>query len=282
VTTIRETWVSGAERLTAAGIEEARLDARVLLAHTMNLAPGETVSSREPSAAELARYEELLERRIAREPTAYIIGEREFWSLSFAVGPGVLIPRPESETLIEQAIKVYPDRSALLDVLDLGTGSGCLILSFLSEYLNARGLGVDRSPDALYWARRNAARHGLESRCAMSQSDWAAGIDGRYDLVFCNPPYLSSAEMRDIAPELSRFEPQAALEGGTDGLAAYRSLGPLVAKALKPDGRAFFEIGSNQGQSAVTVLKQEGLSILAVVNDLAGHPRCIVAATGPA
>jgi release factor glutamine methyltransferase len=281
MTTIRETWIAGAERLAAAGIESARLDARVLLAHTMNLAPGETVSSREPSAEELARYEELLARRAAREPVAYIVGEREFWSLSFEVGPGVLIPRPESETLIEQAIKAFPDKSAALDVLDLGTGSGCLLISFLASSPNARGLGVDRSPDALHWARRNAALHGIETRCAMLQSDWANGIDGRYDVVFCNPPYLSSAEMRAIAPELARFEPRGALDGGNDGLGSYRSLGPVVAKILKPGGRAFFEIGCNQGESAVTVLKQECLSILAVVNDLAGHPRCIVAATGP-
>lgn len=279
MTTIREAWLAGAERLAAAGIDTARLDARVLLAHTMNLAPGETVSSRELTAEEHARYEELLARRAAREPAAYIIGEREFWSLSFEVGPGVLIPRPESETLIEQAMKAFPDRSAPLEVLDLGTGSGCLLISFLADHPNTRGLGVDRSPDALYWARKNVARHGLESRCALKQLDWANGIAGQYDVLFCNPPYLSSAEMREIAPELSLYEPEGALDGGDDGLSAYRLLGPLAANVLKPGGRAFIEIGSAQGESAVTVMEQEGLSILAVVNDLAGHPRCIVAAT---
>jgi release factor glutamine methyltransferase len=279
MSTKQDALARGASRLAATGIESPRLDARVLMAEAMGIAPEDLIGARKPSPAELARFEECLARREAHEPLAYIIGRKEFWSLDFEVGPGVLVPRPESETLIEEAMKEFPDRALPLDVLDLGTGSGCLVIAFLASYRNARGEGIDRSPEALAWARRNVARHGLHSRCVLSQSDWSA--EGRYDLVLSNPPYLSQEELKAVAPAISGYEPHGALDGGADGLAAYRVLAPLLARVLKPGGRAVLEIGSSQADSVQTVLKQDGIGTLRIVHDLAGHPRAVVAATRP-
>src|SRR5215469_4617489 len=179
MTTSHEAWVGGAERLAAAGIDSARLDARVLLAHAMELRTGELLTARDPSPEQIARYDELLERRVAREPAAYITGEREFWSLPFAVGPGVLIPRPETETILEEAMRLFPDRAAPLQVLDLGTGSGCLLIAFLKDYSNARGVGVDRSAEALAWARTNGEALEVVDRVEWREGGWPAG-EGTY------------------------------------------------------------------------------------------------------
>ena len=282
MTTKRNVLARGCMRLAAADVESARFDARVLLAKAMNVAPDELIGGAEPSEAQVAEFERLLARREAREPLAYITGHKEFWSLDFEVGPGALVPRADSETLIEEAMKEFPDRAAPLEVLDLGTGSGCLLIAFLASYSHAGGVGIDSSPDALSWARRNVAKHGLAQRCVLRKSDWADGIDGRYDLVFCNPPYLTTGELEDVAPEIGRFEPRGALDGGENGLAAYGSLGPLIARILKPGGRALLEIGSTQGPAVETVLDQYSLETLRIANDLAGCARCVVAATRPA
>lgn len=274
MTTNREIWVGGAEKLAAAGIDSARLDARVLLAHVMDLRTGELLTAKDPSPEQIARYDELLERRVAREPTAYITGEREFWSLPFAVGPGVLIPRPETETLLEEAMRLLPDREAKLEVLDLGTGSGCLLIAFLKDYSNARGVGVDRSAEALSWARANGEALGVADRVAWCEGGWPAG-EGTYDLVLSNPPYLTLAEASELAPEIARYEPASALLAGADGLNAYRSLAPLIPRYLKPGGRAVLEIGAGQVDAVSQILVSQGLEIIAVRPDLAGVPRSI-------
>ncbi len=276
MTAMHEAWVHGAERLEAAGIESARLDARVLLAHVMNVASGELLSSRAPSVEEMTRYEELLERRMAREPAAYITGEREFWSLPFEVGPGVLVPRPESETLIEEAMRAFPDRTQPLEVLDLGVGSGCLLIAFLSEYPNARGVGVDKSDDAVAWARRNAGRNGVAGRCTWLCGGWAEVLGQAFDVILCNPPYLAEAERPGLAPEIARYEPPAALFAGEDGLDAYRALAPVIAMALKPGGWGGLEIGAGQQIRVCDIMEGAGLEIARVTPDLAGIPRCIV------
>jgi len=277
VTTIRETWIRGAERLAAVGIDSARLDARVLLAHTMNLTPGESVSSREPSAEELARYEELLERRRAREPVAYIIGEREFWSLPFAVGPGVLVPRPETETLLEQAQRFFRDESESLEVLDLGTGSGAILIAFLKTYPQARGTGIDASPEALVWARRNAEALGMAGRSAWREGGWDAAMGQAFDLIFANPPYLALDERARLAPEVGRYEPSEALFAGPEGLESYRALAPVLAAVLRPQGLAILELGAGQGEAVSGILGSYGLEIRTIAPDLAGIPRALVA-----
>ena len=274
---VPEAWVAGARRLAAAGIESPRLDARLLLAHAMNLASDELLSSRDASPEELAQYAELLERRAAREPAAYIVGEREFWSLPFAVGPGVLVPRPETETLVEEALGAFPDRERPFEVLDLGTGSGCLLISFLVHRPAARGTGVDLSPDALVWARRNAVTLGVSARTRWHQGGWAAAGQQRFDVVFANPPYLAEPEGASLAPEIRLHEPPLALFGGTDGLEAYHALAPVLAASLSPGGQAFVELGSGQAPAVSEIFGRAGLEILRTVADLSGVLRCMVA-----
>lgn len=277
MTTVRDAWVLGAARLADAGIDSARLDARVLLAHVMNLEPGDTLRARALSDDELARFDALLERRARHEPVAYITGMREFWSLPFAVGPGVLVPRPESETLLEEVLKAFPDRTAALDVVDLGTGSGCLLLGCLSSFPNARGTGVDVSPKALDWAKRNADRLGMASRITWRACDWTEADLGAFDVLLCNPPYLRDDEREGLAPDVRLYEPAEALFGGPDGLGAYRMLATLLPMLLKSEGRAFLEIGAGQEAEVRVLLEASALEIVHVAPDLAGIPRCIVA-----
>lgn len=231
------------ERLRAAGVDNPRLDVRLLAT------------------------EEQVARRIAREPVAYILGHKGFWTLDIQVGPGALIPRPETETLIEQLLKHVPDRTAALDILDLGTGTGCLLAAALAEYPNARGVGVDSSPDALAWARRN-----LGDRARLVENDFMQ-IDGAYDVILSNPPYIRSDDIPNLAPEVRLYEPARALDGGPDGLDAYRALGPVIRRLLKPGGLAFLEIGAGQGAEVSALL---GLDILGIVPDLAGIERCAI------
>ncbi len=271
----------GAARLVAAETDTARLDARVLLAEIVHVPPSEVRGlSRNLRPDEEADYDALIARRAAREPLAYIVGRKEFWSLDFAVGPGALVPRPETETVIEQALKAFPDKSAPLRILDLGTGSGCLLVTALTLYPNATGTGIDLSPDALDWARRNASRHGVETRARLVEGSWDAARPGPYELILANPPYIASAEMADLGPELGH-EPASALESGPDGLEAYRALAPVLKACLAPDSWAFLEIGSGQGSDVASVLMGKGLEIAGLTPDLAGIPR-VVAVRQPA
>jgi release factor glutamine methyltransferase len=252
--------LEGAHRLAAAGIENPRLDARVLLEH---------------ANGDGARFESFISRRAAREPLAYITGRKEFWSLDFEVGPGVLIPRPETETVIEQALAFFLDRAAPLKVLDLGTGSGCLTVAFLKEFPNASGLGIDRSKEARVYALRNVARHGLAGCCEIRDGDWDEAITGPYDVVFSNPPYIKTADLAGLEPEVAH-EPVLALDGGADGLSAYRALAPALARLLSPSGRAFLEIGAGQSAEVSAVLERCGLEVNKMAPDLAGIPRVLV------
>lgn len=256
-----------ATRLKAAGIANPRLDARLLWEFAQKNTP------------EL--FESLLLRRIAREPLAYITGHKEFWSLDFAVGPGVLIPRPDSETLIEEVLRTYPDRAAPLSLLDLGTGSGCLLVAALKEYPNAHGVGIDLSPDALAWARRNVAAHHLEDRATLIESGWLEEASPGFDILLSNPPYIRSADIAALQPEVARFEPAAALDGGPDGLDVYRALTPRIGHLLKPAGRAFLELGAGQGEAVAELLAAGGLGLDHFAADLAGIPRCLVAKRNP-
>jgi len=275
---VRDALTWGAARLGAAGIESARLDARLLLGFAMDLAPENLLVAQDLTEEQLGRFESLISRRESREPLAYIVGQKEFWSLDFEVGPGVLIPRPETETLIEEALRDFPDCDAPLDIADLGTGSGCLLIAFLESSPNAKGWGIDRSAEALSWALRNAARHGVGTRCVLSQRDWTEEVAPSFDIVFSNPPYVTERELDGAAPEILRYEPRDALLGGDDGLKAYRELAPAIALCLRAGGRAYLEIGSRQADAVAAVLERHGLGILRIVADLAGHPRCLVVA----
>lgn len=263
-------------RLSMAGVDSPRLDARLLLAHAMMMRPDELVGSIDIPSAALGDFEAMLARRILREPLAYIIGHKEFWSLDFEVGPGVLVPRPETETLIEAVLKYFPDRSAPLRFLDLGTGSGCLPIAALSEYPNARGVGVDASEDALRWARQNIEKHALGDRCRLERGNWNAIPHQSADVILSNPPYIKSADILTLAPEVRKLEPVLALDGGPDGLDAYRSLAGLVGPMLRPNGRVFLEIGQGQAEAAPALMGAQGLKTTEILADLAGIPRCVV------
>jgi release factor glutamine methyltransferase len=249
--------------LSAAGIDSARTEARILIAQAQH---------------DGAMLEKLIARRLRHEPIAYITGRREFWSLDFAVGPGVLIPRPETETLVEEALKAFPDRNAPLKVLDLGTGSGAILIAFLSERSNARGHGVEQSQDAMIWARRNIARHHLESRVQLQGDDWLMLGEGQFDVIFSNPPYIESEVIPTLDPDVRNYEPLAALDGGRDGLDAYRALAPVIARRLAAGGRAFLEIGQGQEPKVPKILRASGLETVRIAPDLAGIPRCVIAA----
>ena len=223
------------------------------------------------------RLAKLVDRRLAHEPIAYILGEREFWSLPFAVSPDVLIPRPESETLVEAALEAVPDRSAPLRVLDLGTGSGCLLIALLSELPQATGLGVDLSQAALTVAETTAAHLGLGHRADFQLRDWGRGLNEHFDLVVSNPPYIAEFEWRHLPPDVREFEPALALAGGPDGLTAYRALAPDCARLVVPGGTVVLEIGQGQGDAVEALLTRRGLTVIQRCQDLAGIERCVIA-----
>jgi len=272
--------VSAAARLRAAGIESPRREARLLLAHLLRVGQEDIVADRLPpvSAENALAFEAVVSRRERHEPLAYIVGCREFWSLDFAVGPGVLVPRPESELLIEQALKHFPDRDAPLRVLDLGTGSGCLLLSFLSERPNAQGLGVDQSQYALVIAGQNAATLRLSNRVRFERSNWLENVFGAFDVILINPPYIPRAALDGLQPDVRSFEPLWALDGGPDGLDAYREIASGLKERMTAGGCAFFELGQGQAAAVEILLSRQGLIVEGTVCDLAGIPRCVIAA----
>lgn len=263
-----------AGRLAAAGVDSARLDARLLLAHAMGVTREELIAGTgEPSKEEIGRFESFIARRARREPLAYIRGHREFWSLDFKVGPGVLVPRPETETLIEAALAALPDRNAPLSVTDLGAGSGALLIAALKEFPKARGAGFESSPEAFFYADTNLAGHGLTQRGRIAGADWREA-SGPFDLVLSNPPYIPTADLAGLDPEVRDYEPRAALDGGPDGLDAYRGLAALLPRLLKPGGWAFLELG--QGLAGKVEPLFQTLSVVRVAPDLAGIPRVLV------
>ncbi len=271
----------GSAHLRKAGIENSRLEARLLLAHALGLSQEEMLGGQGvPNPQAMSRFESLLRRRSEREPLAYIVGWREFWSLPFEVGPGVLVPRPDSETLIEAALTVFPEHDAELDVLDLGTGSGCLLLSFLHERPQAHGIGVDISEDALGFAASNAFALELSERSGFQVGNWLADLRGQFDVILANPPYIADGEIDGLDPEVAHYEPRSALAGGLDGLDAYRGLADILPRLLRLQGYAFVELGMGQEPDVTKIFTGAGLRILRIVPDLAGIPRCLVVGLG--
>jgi release factor glutamine methyltransferase len=272
---IRDLLHDAAGRLTDAGVDSARVDARILLAGAMGIGREQLIAAiRQPMLAEATAFQALVNRRLAREPLAYIIGRREFWSLDLKVGPGVLVPRPETETLIEAALSLFPDRAAPLSMADLGTGSGAILIAVLKEFPKARGMGFERSPDALHYARANLQAHGFAGRGEIVAADWKDAPAGQFDLVLSNPPYIPRAEIAALEPEVRLYEPHAALDGGPDGGDAYRALAALLPTLLKPGGVALLELG--QGQADLVKPLFQDLTVLPFVPDLAGIPRVLV------
>lgn len=270
---------STARDLAAGGVPLPALEARLLVGHALGLSREVLFAHplRPVEAAAAAAVAGMVARRRRGEPLAYIVGEREFWSLPFAVGPDVLIPRPDSEAVVETALNLSGDRTRPLRILDLGTGSGCLLLALLDEYRRARaaGIGVDRSEAAVACARGNAGRLGLDDRCGFACADWGAGLTGPFDLIVSNPPYIDADGFAGLDATVRCFEPRAALDGGPDGLDAYRALVPHLARLLGPGGLAVLEIGLGQRHAVTRLLAAGGLEPVAVGHDLAGHERSL-------
>jgi release factor glutamine methyltransferase len=261
-----------AARLAAAGIEQPRREARLLLAAALGTDAGGLLATDDIDEAAFAP---LLARRLAREPMAYITGRREFWGLDFATSPATLIPRPDSETLIEAALAARPDRGRVKHILDLGTGTGCLLLAALQEYPQAVGVGVDNAPAAAALAARNAASLGLGHRAAFLAGDWASALAGTFDLIFSNPPYIPAADIPGLMPEVAAYEPHAALDGGADGLDAYRAILEVLPALLAAGGLAVLELGSGQAQLVGSMAVRAGLQHQ-TRDDLGGHARALL------
>jgi release factor glutamine methyltransferase len=274
---LREALRGVTAQLSAVGIETPRLEARLIISSALGRDDANLIADEfEIEQGVLRAVEQAVSRRSAHEPLAYILGRKEFWSLSFEVGPGVLVPRPETETLLEQLVQEFPERERPIEIVDYGTGSGCLLVAALALFSSARGLGIDRSAEALQYARRNAVRHGVKDRASFEVTDWTSGSMRTADAILTNPPYVRTEDLAALAPEVARYEPVAALDGGADGLDAYRSLGPSIVRALKPNGVALFEIGTGQADEVGRMLQEAGLETVRIVPDLAGIPRCVV------
>ncbi|HEY5207925.1 MAG TPA: peptide chain release factor N(5)-glutamine methyltransferase [Stellaceae bacterium] len=270
-----------AARLAAAGIEEPRREARLLLGLALKRGVESLLLSADRPLAgnDAARFAALIARRVRHEPYARIAGKREFWSHEFLLSPDTLDPRPDSETLIEAALTLIPDRAAPLEILDFGTGSGALLLALLAELPNASGLGIDIAPGAVATARRNAAALGLAARARFVGGNWGQGVTEPADVILANPPYIPSAELSSLAPEIVDFDPRLALDGGADGLRAYREMAPDLARLLKKSGIALCEIGAAQSAAIIEIMSRAGLELVAKRCDLVGWERCLVFAT---
>lgn len=272
--TAAEAMAAATSRLRAAGVPEPARDARVLLAHAARVdAARVTLIAPEDIAPDIAdRYEHLVALRAVRVPVSHLIGEREFYGRRFKISAEVLDPRPETETLIEAALAEDFAR-----VLDLGTGSGCILVTLLAERQSATGLGTDLSEAACLQASANAVLHGVAERAQILNTDWFEDVEGRYDLIVSNPPYLAAFEMEEAAPELRDHEPRMALTDEGDGLSCYRIIAAQAGSYLTPNGRVICEIGRDQGADVHGIFTREGWSSLTVLPDLDGRDRVIVA-----
>jgi release factor glutamine methyltransferase len=266
---VREALARAAARLAPIS-ETPRLDAELLMAHSLGTTR-ERLLLQSLGEAEPARFEALVERRLAHEPIAYITGRRAFWTIELEVAPGVLIPRADSETLIEAALAHFGDAGPAR-ILDLGSGPGTLLLAALDQWPGASGLGVDASEQALAIARANADRLGLAARAQFRLGDWGEGLHEAFDLILCNPPYVELGA--DLPQQVSEWEPHGALFAGLDGLDDYRRLAPQVPALLVQDGIACFEIGAGQAEAAAKLFGDEGLKVSSR-RDLSGTVRCL-------
>lgn len=249
-----------------------RLDAELLMAHAAGI-PRETLLLARLDDPAPAEFASLLARRLDHEPVAYITGVRAFWTIELAVGPGVLVPRADTETLMEAAVAHFAGTAGPACILDLGTGSGALLLAALDEWPHASGVGIDRSPAALAIAAGNARRLGMSDRATIMAGGWA-GTRERFDLILCNPPYIEAAAA--LPAEVARYEPPAALFAGADGLDDYRAIAPLLPAQIASGGLAAIEVGAGQADAVAAMLRAEGLETDGL-RDLAGHMRCVTA-----
>lgn len=275
VPTVREARRRLAQRLLRAGSPSPGLDARLLVEGSLGaenpdpdlVLPGEA----------LTRLEGFAVRRIAGEPVWRILGEREFWGLPFRLSPATLEPRPDSETIVETALaQLAGRREEALKLLDLGTGTGCLLIALLSELPQAQGLGIDLSEEACRTAAGNAALNGVDGRAMFRQGSWTEGLTGPFDVIVSNPPYIPSAEIATLSVEVREHDPLLALDGGADGLGPYRLFASSLPPLLAPGGIIVFEIGAGQGPDVVALMRQGSFEFRGSRNDLGGHERALI------
>lgn len=269
-----------AARLREASVESAEADARLLLCRTANIDAASLIALEgdEADARVVSGYEALIARRLSGEPVSRILGEKEFWSLRFALGPETLVPRPETETVVEAALAEIGDRRRALRILDLGTGTGAILAALLSELPNAHGVAADRSEAALRIARENFRNLSLSTRVSYLCGDWAKALGGTFDLIVSNPPYIASKELALLSPEVRDHDPRLALEGGADGLAAYRAIVNELPDRLETGGKAVLELGRGQEAAVAALVRATGkLNVSGGARpDLAGIPRALV------
>lgn len=277
--TIGSALTEAAGALAAAGLDEPRRQARRLVAAALELSFAELFAHPETSlaGAQEGRVAAMLRRMVAHEPLSRIIGRREFWELEFLLSEDTLDPRPDSETLVEAVLSRLADRTLPYRFLDLGTGTGCLLLALLSEFPRAIGVGIDIAAGAARAARHNARRLGFGERAQFAVGDWAAGIAGQFDAIVANPPYIPTPAIPTLMPEVRDYDPHRALDGGRDGLAAYRGIAADLARLLRLGGLFAGEIGAGQADSVAAILQQNGLAIEGFAADLGGIIRCVVA-----
>lgn len=278
--TLVQAWSAAKSRLEAAGLSGPVIDARLLVEAAADATRVDIVTDpyRALTPDQESRLEDYLARRERREPVSHILGRRGFWKIMLQVTPDVLTPRPDTETIVDLALKTFGEQQAF-NVLDLGVGSGAILLAILAERPLARGLGVDVSEEALAVARENAANLGLAGRCALLRGDWTAGLDGdSFELVVSNPPYIATGVIETLEPEVRDHEPRLALDGGADGLDAYRRLAPEVLRVLKPGGRFAVEIGYDQREAVEALFREAGALDVRTVKDLADRDRVVVGA----
>ena len=265
--------------LSRAGFAEPRRLARRLVASVLELTPAELLGYPEQvlDQRQTACVRSALDRMAEREPLSRILGRREFWGLEFALSRDTLDPRPETETVIEAVLRRVPEREALLRFLDLGTGTGCILLALLSEFPAATGFGIDIAHGAAVTARRNAAALGVGERAHFLAGDWRTAISGQFDVIVSNPPYIAHAALADLPREVALYDPRLALDGGPDGFTAYRSLVIDLLQSLQPGGVFACEVESDQAPTVAAMLRASGLAIDGCERDLAGFTRCVVA-----
>ena len=280
MTTIALALAAARRRFQAAGIESAALDARLLLCQAAGLDMSALIagSSNTLAAEVIAAFDALCDRRVRHEPVARILGTKEFWGLSFALNEATLVPRPETEILVDAALDwVGKSADRPMRICDLGTGSGAIVIALLSELDQARGVGIDISQPALDMALANARRHGVADRIGFIHGDFATLLDETFDMVVANPPYIPRGDLVGLQQDVRHYDPALVLDGGPDGLAAFRVIAARLPALLKPGGTALVEVGAGQSDSVAALFTGQGLEIRAVRPDLAGIGRVVIA-----